>query len=282
MKKGISIWSFAGADIRENLRLAHDAGFDGVELSLNETGEVSLDSTKEEILAIKEYGESLGLEFYSVASGLYWTYNYTSENEENRNVKKAKEITKKQLEVASWLGCDTILVVPGAVEVAFDRGEVVEYDVAYERALSALRELAPYAEKLGVAIGVENVWNEFLLSPMEMADFIDKVGSDYVGSYFDVGNVLYIGHPEHWIKILGKRIKKVHFKDYRRAAGDLYGFVDLLAGEVNWPAVMAKLRDIGYDNWVTAEMLPPYTHYPEAILYNTSTAMDYIIGGKKK
>ena len=280
MKKGISIWSFAGADVRENLKLARDAGFDGVELALNETGEVSLESTKEEILAIKEYGESLGLEFYSVASGLYWTYNYTSANPEN--VEKAKTITKKQLEVASWLGCDTILVVPGAVEVAFDRGEVVEYDVAYERALSALRELAPYAEKLGVSIGVENVWNEFLLSPMEMARFIDEVGSDFVGSYFDVGNVLYIGHPEHWIKILEKRIKKVHFKDYRRAAGDLYGFVDLLSGEVNWPAVMAKLSEIGYDNWVTAEMLPPYTHYPEAILYNTSTAMDYIIGGKKK
>ncbi len=280
MKKGISIWSFAGADIRENLKLARDAGFDGVELALNETGEFSLDSTKEEVLAIKEFGESLGLEFYSVASGLYWTYNYTSANPDNVN--KAKAITKKQLEVASWLGCDTILVVPGAVEVAFDRGEVVEYDVAYERALAALRELAPYAEKLGVAIGIENVWNEFLLSPMEMADFIDKVGSDFVGSYFDVGNVLYIGHPEHWIKILGKRIKKVHFKDYRRAAGDLYGFVDLLSGEVNWPAVMAKLAEIGYDNWVTAEMLPPYTHYPEAILYNTSTAMDYIIGGKKK
>ncbi len=280
MKKGISIWSFAGADIRENLKLARDAGFDGVELALNETGEFSLDSTKEEILAIKEYGENLGLEFYSVASGLYWTYNYTSANPDNVN--KAKEITKKQLEVASWLGCDTILVVPGAVEVAFDRGEVVEYDVAYERALSALRELAPYAEKLGVSIGVENVWNEFLLSPLEMARFIDEVGSDFVGSYFDVGNVLYIGHPEHWVKILGKRIKKVHFKDYRRAAGDLYGFVDLLSGEVNWPAVMAKLAEIGYDNWVTAEMLPPYTHYPEAILYNTSAAMDYIIGGKKK
>lgn len=280
MKKGISIWSFAGADIRENLKLACDAGFEGVELALNETGEFSLDSTKEEVLAIKEFGESLGLEFYSVASGLYWTYNYTSANPDNVN--KAKAITRKQLEVASWLGCDTILVVPGAVEVAFDRGEVVEYDVAYERALAALRELAPYAEELGVAIGVENVWNEFLLSPMEMAKFIDEVGSDFVGSYFDVGNVLYIGHPEHWIKILGKRIKKVHFKDYRRAAGDLYGFVDLLSGEVNWPAVMAKLAEIGYDNWVTAEMLPPYTHYPEAILYNTSTAMDYIIGGKKK
>lgn len=280
MKKGISIWSFAGADIRENLKLAKDAGFDGVELALNETGEFSLESTKEEVLAIKAFGEELGLEFYSVASGLYWTYNYTSANEEN--VKKAKAITRKQLEVASWLGCDTILVVPGAVEVAFDPGEVVEYDVAYERALSALKELAPYAEELKVAIGIENVWNRFLLSPVEMAEFIDKVGSDWVGSYFDVGNVLYIGYPEHWIKILNKRIKKVHFKDYRRAAGDLHGFVDLLAGEVNWPAVMEQFKNIGYDGWVTAEMLPPYTHYPEAILYNTSTAMDYIIKGGKK
>ncbi len=280
MKKGISIWSFAGADVKENLRLAKDAGFDGVELALNETGEVSLESTKEEILAIKEYGESLGLEFYSLASGLYWTYNYTSENESNRE--KAKEITKKQLEVASYLGCDTILVVPGAVEVTFDPGEVVDYATAYERALSALRELAPYAEKLKVSIGIENVWNRFLLSPVEMADFIDKVGSDYVGSYFDVGNVLHIGYPEHWIKALAGRIKKVHFKDFRRLAGNgnLSGFVDLLAGDVNWPCVMEAFKNIGYDNWVTAEMLPPYTHYPETILYNTSNSMDKILGRK--
>lgn len=279
MKKGISIWSFAGGTVRENMKLAKDAGFDGIELALDETGEVSLESTKEEILAIRAYGEELGLEFYSIASGLYWSYNYTSANEEN--VKKAKAVTRKQLEVASWLGCDTILVVPGAVEVAFDPGEVVEYDVAYERALAALKELAPYAEELKVSIGIENVWNRFLLSPVEMAKFIDKVGSDWVGSYFDVGNVLYIGYPEHWIKILNKRIKKVHFKDYRRAAGDLYGFVDLLAGEVNWPAVMEQFKKIGYDGWVTSEMLPPYTHYPEAILYNTSKSMDYIIGGNK-
>ena len=115
---------------------------------------------------------------------------------------------------------------------------------------------------------------------MEMARFIDEVGSDYVGSYFDVGNVLFSGYPEHWIKILNKRIKKVHFKDYRRAAGDLHGFVDLLAGEVNWPNVMAELEKISYDGWVTAEMLPPYTHYPEAILYNTSYSMDKILGRK--
>lgn len=276
MKKGISIWSFAETDLRKCMELAKDAGFDGIELALDEHGPVSMDSTKEDIMKVKAMADEIGLELYSVACGLYWTYNYTSASEEN--VKYAKEITKKQLQVASWLGCDTILVVPGAVEVSFDPGEVVEYDVAYDRALSALRELAPVAESLKVSIGVENVWNRFLLSPMEMADFIDKVGSDYVGSYFDVGNVLFLGYPEHWIKILNKRIKKVHFKDYRRAAGDLHGFVDILAGEVNWPGVMEQLSNVGYDGWVTAEMLPPYTHYPETILYNTSTSMDKILG----
>ena len=277
MKKGISIWSFAGTSLEENMKLAKDAGFDGIELALDETGDVSLESTKDDILKVKEMAEKIGLELYSVASGLYWTYNYTSENEANRI--KAKEITKKQLEVASWLGCDTILVVPGAVDVAFEpESEIVEYDVAYERALSALKELAPYAEELKVSISIENVWNKFLLSPVEMADFIDKVGSDYVGSYFDVGNVVYIGHPEHWIKVLGNRIKKVHFKDYRKEAGSLCGFVDLLSGDVNWPKVMEQFKNIGYDNWVTAEMLPPYTYYPETIVYNTSNAMDKIIG----
>ena len=278
MKKGISIWSFAETDLRKCMELAKDAGFDGLELALDEHGPVSMDSSKEDIMKVKAMAEEIGIELYSIACGLYWTYNYTSANEEN--VKRAKEITKKQLEVASWLGCDTILVVPGAVEVAFDPGEIVEYDVAYERALSALRELAPVAESLKVAIGVENVWNRFLLSPMEMAEFIDRVGSDYVGAYFDVGNVMFSGYPEHWIKILNKRIKKVHFKDYRRAAGDLHGFVDLLAGEVNWPKVMEQLEKVGYDGWVSAEMLPPYTHYPETIIYNTSNAMDKILRRK--
>ena len=279
MKKGISIWSFAEPDLKKCFELAKDAGFDGVELALAEDGAVTLTSTKEDIQAIKEMAKEAGIELYSVASGLYWSYNYTSENEENRQ--KAKEITKKQLEIASWLGCDTILVVPGAVNVAFEpQSEIVEYDVAYERALSALKELAPVAESLNVSIAIENVWNKFLLSPLEMRDFIDKINSPYVGSYFDVGNVLYCGYPQHWIKILGGRIKKVHFKDYRRNVGSLDGFVDLLAGDVDYIDVKKSLDNIGYDNWVTAEMLPPYAQYPETILYNTSNSMDKILGQK--
>ena len=146
--------------------------------------------------------------------------------------------------------------------------------------MEALTELSSEAEALKINIGIENVWNKFLLSPLEMRNFIDQIGSEYVGAYFDVGNVLHAGYPEHWISILGKRIKKVHFKDYRRQAGGLHGFVDLLAGDVDYPKVLQALAEIGYDDFVIAEMIPPYTHYSTQIIYNTSASMDVILGRK--
>ncbi len=276
MKKGISIWSFAETDLKKCFELAKDAGFDGVEVALDEKGLISLESTKEDALAVKAMADEAGIELYSVASMLYWTYNYTSENEENR--KKAKEITKKQLQVASWLGCDSILVVPGAVGVDWiDGSEVVDYEVAYNRAYEALKELAPVAEEYKVSIAIENVGNKFLLSPLEMRGLIDSIDSQYVGAYFDVGNILSCGYPDQWIRILGERIKKIHLKDYRRRTSDM---VDLLAGDVDYIAVKAMLDKIGYDNWLTAEMLPPYAQFPETILYNTSNSMDKIMGRK--
>lgn len=262
MKKGISIWSFAGGTLAENFRLAKEAGFDGVEVALDEVGELSLTSDEADVKKIKAAADKAGIELYSVASGLYWKYSLSSDDADMRE--KAKECVRKQLQVASWLGCDTILIVPGAVSVSFapELG-VTDYDVVYERSLAAIKELSKDAERLKVSIGLENVWNNFLLSPLEMRDFIDKVGSAYVGSYFDVGNVMFSGYPEHWIKILGSRIKKVHFKDYRRSVGSLDGFVDLLAGEVDWKAVKAAFEKIGYDGWVTGEMIPPYSQYSE-------------------
>jgi hexulose-6-phosphate isomerase len=170
-------------------------------------------------------------------------------------------------------------VVPGAVGVDFVPGsEVIRYDVVYDRALEAIRSLKPVAEQVKVVVGVENVWNKFLLSPLEMRDFVDKIASEYVGVYFDVGNVIATGYPEHWIRILGKRIKRVHFKDFRRNVGTLDGFTDLLEGDVNWQEVMAAFREIGYEGYVTAEMIPPYSHHPEALIYTTSKAMDFILG----
>jgi len=173
------------------------------------------------------------------------------------------------------------LVIPGMVNADFiSNCEIVEYDLAYERAFDAIKKELQFAKEKKVEIGIENVWNKFLLSPLEMRDFIDKLSSAHAGAYFDVGNVVYSGYPEHWIKILNKRIKKVHLKDYRRIAGGLHGFVDLLAGDVDFPAVIKALREINYDGWLTAEMLPPYQHYTDQILINTSLSMDRIINMK--
>ncbi|MFY9278474.1 MAG: sugar phosphate isomerase/epimerase family protein, partial [Caldicoprobacterales bacterium] len=247
MKKGINIWSFRGGlSSKEYISMAKDAGYEGIEFALDETGIISLESSDEEIKEIRRMAEGEGLETPSLASGLYWKYPLTSSDEKIRQ--KAKDIVKKQLDAAALLGADTILVVPGLVGADFiPGGEVVEYDVAYDRSLEALTELKEYAEKVKVNIGVENVWNKFLLSPLEMRDFVDKIDSPYVGVYFDVGNVLYSGYPEHWVKILGSRIKKVHFKDFKVSVGNISGFVDLLSGDVNYPAVVEELKKVGYE-----------------------------------
>lgn len=280
MKKGINIWSFPSSmNVEACIKVAKEAGFDGIELALNETGELSLESNESEIKRYRQLADDHGIELTSLASGLYWTYALTSGKAEIRQ--KAKDIVKKQLESAAILGVDTILVVPGAVGVDFiPDSEVVPYDQAYDYALEGIGELSEVADSFKVSIGIENVWNKFLLSPLELRDFIDKINSPYVGSYFDVGNVLYAGYPEHWISILNKRIKKVHFKDYRRAAGGLHGFVDLLAGDVNYPEVVKALQAIGYEDYVIAEMIPGYTHHGQQIIFNTSGAMDAILGRK--
>ena len=276
MKKGITIWSFPKQSLEESFALAKKAGYQGVELSLDEKGEVSLNSTKEEMEAVKAAAERHGIELYSVATTLYWNYSMTSSDPEM--VEKAKAIVRKQIDVASWLGCDTILVVPGACGVDWlPNSEIVDYDVAYERALAAIKDVAAYAEEKKVSIGLENVGNKLLLSPIETRDFIDKVGSDYVGAYFDVGNILRTGYPDQWIRILGKRIKKIHFKDFKKASNS---FVNLMEGNVDFPAVMKALESIGYDDWVTSEMGPLYINYPDMLLYTTSIAMDRILERK--
>lgn len=277
MKKSISYWSFEGGlegtkDIKQCFQEAKRKGFDAVELAVGEKGELTLQTDERECRKIPSYAQEIGIQISSLATGLYWGYSLTDDRKEIRE--KAKEITLKMLQLASWLKLDAILVVPGAVDVFFNpKSPVVSYDVVYQRSLEVLKELAPQAEKLKVCIAIENVWNKFLLSPLEMRDFIDKVGSPYVGVYFDVGNILLTGYPEQWIKILGKRIKRVHFKDFKKSVGTAEGFCDLLEGDVNWPAVMQAFREIGYDGFVTAEMMPSR----KDLLEVTSRAMDKIL-----
>lgn len=291
IKKGINIWSFpSDMSIVECMELAKKAGFDGIELALALEGNLSLQSTDEEIINYKKEADRIGIVINSLATGLFWQFSLTSNRADIRE--KAKNLVKRLVDTGALLGVDCVLVCPGTVGVDFNPddvvpdankiefytgSEVIDYDIAYERAQTALKELAPYAQEKGVILGVENIWSKFLLSPLEMRNFIDEIGSPYVQAFLDVGNMLLFGYPQHWIKILGSRIKKVHFKDFRRGTAQLTGFVDLLTGDVEWDKVIEAFIKAGYEGWANAEMCPPYKLYSDQNIYNASAAMDRIL-----
>jgi hexulose-6-phosphate isomerase len=281
MRKGINYWSFPGGlegkkDFSAAVKDAKDLGFQGIEVCLFTDGPLSIEMGDADVAKLRKTLDAAGIEAASVTCGALWENQLTSSDPKKREM--GKHIVTRCLEVASKLGATGILVVPGSVETFFmPDAEIVRYDVALQRVEEAVKALAPVAEKNKVAIGIENVWNKLFMSPVEARDFVDKIGSEYVGWFFDVGNILALGFPEQWITILGKRIKKVHLKDYRKAVGTINGFVDLLEGDVNWPAVMKALKAVGYNDYLIAEMIPGYAFAPETRLANTSLAMDKIL-----
>jgi hexulose-6-phosphate isomerase len=272
MLKSISVWAFENdRPLPEVFKMAKDNGFEGVEVAIAEDGPITPQTTEADCKTIIQQANDSGIQIASLASGLGWKYHLTSADEANR--KQAIEVTSQSLRVAKWLGTDAILVVPGGVGSTFNPDfPYTPYNVAYDNALKSLEELKPVAEETGVAIGIENVWNMFLLSPIEMREFIDKVGSTQVGAYFDVGNNIYSGFAQDWIRILGNRIKRVHFKDYQHDKAGLEGFCDLLEGNVDYPETMKALREIGYDGPVTSEFFGA-----EGDLPKISAAMDKIL-----
>ncbi len=286
MIKAINYWSFPGGldgtkDVKEAIIEAKQLGYEGIELSFGDRGTLSPYSSKKEIKAIIKTAEKVKVKLSSLAAGFYWNYNFASENIKAR--KNAVALTKKYIDTAYLLGIDKILVIPGAVDIFFNpEAGIIAYDEVNNRSILALEQLLPYAEEKKVTICLENVWNKYLsMSVMEMKSFVDYFGSSYLGVYLDVGNVIPFGYPEQWIRILGNRIKAVHFKDFKREAGNggMTGFVDLLQGDVNWPEVVRALKENKYSGPVTAEMIPPYRHYPEVRLKVTSLAMDRILKG---
>ena len=276
MKQGISLFSFSETtDVRWMFEHAKKAGYDGVEPVMSESGYLNPSTSEKDILAMKRMAEDLGLEIPSVGVWSLWENNLVSDQETIRN--KAFSIVQKQIEAAHLLGADTILVVPGYVGCSFaSKPEKIRYVVAYERSQNALSRLSRDAQQAGVAIGIENVWNRFLLSPLETRRLLDEIGSDYVGMYLDVGNVIYTGYPEQWIELLAGRIKKLHMSDYRFDQAGIGAFVDLFAGDVDFPAVAEAIAKIGYDDYLTLEMLPNYKQFPEVSLYADKYAMNKI------
>lgn len=277
MKKGINQWAFPPSlSLREVFQLAQRYGFHGVELCPDEEGPASLSLPLSGWREIAAIAEEVGVGIRSLACGLFWKYNLVSGEEKVRL--KAREIVKRLIEIAQVVRAKSVLVIPGYVNVPWDpQSEIVSYDFAMERAREALSELAPLAQGTQVFLGVENVWNKFLLSPLEFRDFIDSIGNPFVKAHFDTGNVLISGYPEQWIHILKERIVTVHVKDFKISVGNINGFCLPLEGDVDWPQVMSALKSIGYGDYLIAEFIPPYRHSFEALLANLSSNLDCIM-----
>ncbi len=269
MKLGINQWAFPqGMPATECISLATRIGFNAFEVCVGEQGPTRLDVSQPELSGIRKHAEAHGIALHSVGSGMGWQYPLSSTDAAKRE--KGIEVTRRALEIAHLLGADALLVVSGVVD------EKTPYDVAIENTLDSLAGLRETAERLRVTLALENVWNKFLLSPTEMRDFIDQCDSDYVGAYVDVGNMIPYGYPEQWIRILGRRVRAIHMKDFRASVGTLGGFVMLMEGDVNWPAVIAALREIGYDRALTAEY-GPYAHSLETMLAHVYTSLKTIV-----
>ena len=272
MKKALSMCCLPSEmSIREAIDLCGRLGYDGLELNLEEEGELALDTPRERLREISSWATDKGLELHSLVTPLLWRYHLFSGDRQLREC--AMSVVRKELEVAKEFGADTVLVVVGKLS----EGDI--YDAVWERGLSALQELAEDAARLEVRIGVENVGNQFLLGPLEMRDFIDAVGSPWVGAYYDVGNTILLrqGWPQQWIRVLGGRILKVHVKDYVRVGKRWAVSTPLLAGDtINWPEVMAALQEVGYDDYLTMEM-PPYKYCPTKLAHDAADSLDTLM-----
>ncbi|HYE20051.1 MAG TPA: sugar phosphate isomerase/epimerase family protein [Tepidisphaeraceae bacterium] len=285
MKKSINLWAFPypqRMNLEECLRLAKNAGFDGVELNYNLEDDLSPKAGPKELAAIRSLADKVGIQISGLCSFLFWPYPLVSNDPAKRA--RGMELAGLMTQAAHALGVENLLVVPGAVHIPWRTDhEPVPNDVCDKRAREAIAKLLPQAEKLNVSLNIENIFfNGYLMTPMEIADFVDSFKSERVKIHFDTGNIAMFQFPEHWISYLGKRIKNVHFKEYTKKGTDysLETFRPLLDGTTDWPAVMNSLDAAGYRGYLTFEYFHPYLHYPEALVHQTGDSLDRMLGRK--
>jgi len=243
MKIGITQIVLSGMSLDESLDLCKEAGYEAIELSFREGGDLGIDMGESDLKKVAEKCAAAGVEISSVIGGYSNRGSMLSLNPEDR--KNCSKSVKRILEIAGILGVHAMLLHPGQL------GSAGTYQQAWDGFLEELKELAPIAESNKAAICVENVWNKFLLSPKEMREFVDAAGSDYVGAYLDTANMMAYGYPEQWVRGLGKRMKRVHFKDFARRE---HKFTNLLDGDTDWALLMKELRNVGYDDAVIHEV----------------------------
>ena len=285
MKKSINLWAFPYPDkmsLRQCMQLAADAGFDGIELNFDLESDLSPDASAADFQAIAKMADEIGIAISGLCSFLFWPYPLTSNDPAERA--RGMELAGMMTRAAHDLGTENLLVVPGAVHMPWrEDHDPTPNDVCDRRAKDAIAKLLPDAERLGVHLNIENIFfNGYLMSPMEMVAFVDHFASDHVHVHFDTGNIMEYQFPEHWIPILGKRIRNVHLKEFSKKSTDhsLEAFRVLLDGTTNWPAVLDAFAAIGYDSYLTFEYFHPFNHYPEALIHQTSDSLDRMLGRK--
>ena len=283
MKKSINLWAFpypARWKLKECFEIARYAGFDGVEINFDLQGEFSAEASDRDIRAIGRLAKRSGITISGVCSFLFWPYSMTANDPERR--RRGIELAGRMIEAAALVGTENLLVVPGAVYAPWiENFDPVANDVCERRAGEAIRQLLPQAEASRVYLNIENIFaNGFLLSPQEMNAFVDSFQSQRVCVHFDTGNIMEYQFPEHWIPVLGSRIRNIHLKEWDKRTREfsLHNFRPLLDGTTNWPAVMEALDAIGYRGYLTFEYFHPFQHYPEALIYQTSDALDRMLG----
>ena len=228
--------------ILDKFKLIKDLGFDGIEL------DSPSDLNEEEVLQARD---ETGVEIPGVVNSVHWRSPLSHPDPEIRAICSESMITA--IKQCKLFGGTTVLLVPAVVN------KTINYQDAYNRSQEEIRKLIPHAEETGIRIALEYVWNNFLLSPVEAARYLDELESPYVGWYFDVGNIIRYGWPEHWIRKLGFRVMKIDVKEYsrkrEREEGLSKGFeVELGEGDCDWAAVNLALREIGYRGWGSAEV----------------------------
>ncbi len=272
----INYWTIGGFDgakpVAQAMAEAKSMGYDGLELAFG-AGCFAPGISESECKNIRREARALGLRLDSVATGNFWGHSLSDPRAKVR--RQAIAFAKEYLRAAKAIGAKTALVIPGAVAVPWDASQpIVPYQTAWKLATSSLGELLPLADEMKVTIGLENVWNWFLGDPMAMRQFVDQFKSRRIDVYFDVGNCLINGYPQHWIDILGRRIAAVHVKNFSRndCGGGLHGFGDnLMQGDVDWPSVLTALVRIKYRGPITAEMVP-FSRLPNLVLPDMALA----------
>lgn len=245
MNVGVSQLVFGQTPLDEVFPKAASAGYDVIEIALRKEGELTAGADDAAIARVKELSSEHNLPMVSVVL-CNCTGNLLADGEARRT---SLDETKAGLETVRKLGVGCALHTLGRPSPD------LYYDDAYRNAVASLKELAPEAERLDVAIAVEFIWNGFLFSPLEMKRFLDEVGSSHVGFYFDPGNMAVFNYPHHWARILRDHIKMCHMKDWQgRAISG--GWTPLTEGDVDFPRVMKELRDGGYDGPLISEVSP--------------------------